>query len=427
MGFNNQMNRLDQLYPQEFIRPQYGDAERPGHTIANIPATIGRLFGVTLEGLPSLPDSHWRPLLAEGPVERVVLLILDAMGRNLFPPQATPLTQWLPDRPQVNETITSVVPSTTVNALSSVWTGSAPAQHGLMGIRLHFPEYGMVANMLKMSPNATRGGKGALLQAGLDPERFLARPSLGQQLRPFGIETHSFKPLEIINSGLSQMHDRGCHSVSGSMSLADMLWQIGDLLTRERHKPLLAVGYWPTVDSLSHRYGPGHPAVMMEASVLLAQINEMLVQTLSPAARQKTVILVAADHGQIDIDPAKAIDLQTHQPLREGILLDGAGEPRKPYLYVRQGKLDKLKRYVAEHFAEQMFLLSAEQALQEGWFGPPPFGEQAAGRLGDLVGFMRPNSTFIPRVDRHLLKKMVGMHGGLSPAEMFVPFWGMTL
>jgi predicted AlkP superfamily pyrophosphatase or phosphodiesterase len=43
-------------------------------------------------------------------------------------------------RTAVSHQLTSIFPSTTVAALSSFWTGAAPAQHGMMGLNIFFPQ-----------------------------------------------------------------------------------------------------------------------------------------------------------------------------------------------------------------------------------------------------------------------------------------------
>ena len=118
-----------------FLLPQYTTAvptEPPtGTTIANIPATIARWFGLAYDGLPPLPNTHSPTAVDKKPPQRIVLLILDALGRNLVdrhPQSFAPLL----DTAVVDQTITSVFPSTTVNALSCLWTGAAPATHGLV-------------------------------------------------------------------------------------------------------------------------------------------------------------------------------------------------------------------------------------------------------------------------------------------------------
>ncbi len=63
--------------PDEFILPDYN-----GRSIANIPATIANLLDANFDGLPPLYDELWQPMGKD--VKRVVVILLDAMGWNLY-------------------------------------------------------------------------------------------------------------------------------------------------------------------------------------------------------------------------------------------------------------------------------------------------------------------------------------------------------
>ena len=87
--------------------------------------------------------SGWAPACLAG-AERVVFLVLDGLGWNqLQARSATAPTL----HGGVGRSITSVAPSTTVVALTSISTGLSPAQHGIVGYRMCLD--GGVFNVLK--------------------------------------------------------------------------------------------------------------------------------------------------------------------------------------------------------------------------------------------------------------------------------------
>ena len=88
--------------------------------------------------------------------------------------------------------LTSVVPSTTSAALTSLWTGRSPAEHGVLGYEVFLKEYGLVANMITHAPASYEGEVGSLQHAGFDPESFLPVPTIGPHLAAAGIESHAF-------------------------------------------------------------------------------------------------------------------------------------------------------------------------------------------------------------------------------------------
>src|SRR4051794_5525286 len=99
--------------------------EYHGRCISNVPGSILQLFGG--EGLRRLPFEVWD---GERPPRRVALVVLDALGWELFQnaiPEVPALGR-VAERGRV-ERLTSVFPSTTNVALTSLYTGLTPAEH----------------------------------------------------------------------------------------------------------------------------------------------------------------------------------------------------------------------------------------------------------------------------------------------------------
>ena len=91
----------------------------------------------------------WLPAVA-AEADRVVLLVLDGLGWTQLQSRRhlTPTLASMEGGP-----ITTVAPSTTATALTSITTGMTPGQHGVVGYRLAVE--GEVLNVLRWS---TTGG-----------------------------------------------------------------------------------------------------------------------------------------------------------------------------------------------------------------------------------------------------------------------------
>jgi len=403
--------------PDEFTGPAY-----EGNSIGNVPATVARLLDVPFAGLPPLRPELWQPL---GDVRRVVVLIVDSLGWNLLEavqPYLDPVLR----QAAVIDRLTSVFPSTTVAALSSLWTGLAPAQHGLVGLSLFFPEYAVAAQMLHFSP-IFRAYPDALVEAGLEPETFLHGPGMAEQLAAAGVPTHAFKGKEIIDSVLSKMHDRGVAGAHGVATAADMFVQMRLLLEKTAGAPLYLCAYWPAIDSLSHTYGWQHPSVVAELRAVFSQLQVELLQPLSAAARQDTAFIIVADHGQVVSPPDEIIQLEEHPSLQHLLLMRPTGEPRVAYLHARQGEQQNVIDYVNERLGHAMLAISAGDALAAGLFGPPPHAPATRLRLGDVVAITRRGHLLLTAKEKEKAGKMVGRHGGMTGAEMQVPWLGFRL
>jgi hypothetical protein len=411
------MKMLPGNLPAEFTPPAYD-----GSSLANVPATIGRLLDAQVGGLAPLRDPLWKPLQG---VKRVVLLLIDSLGWQIFQREQEAFQQLLP-LSTIQGRITSVFPSTTVAALSSLWTGYAPAQHGLLGLRMFFPDQAVLGQILKFSSNF--GGRpGLLAEAGIDPEEFLAAPGLGQQLGNQGVPVYSLKGYNILFTPLSQMLDRGVKAHRGLVTSADLFVQLRELLEQTAGTRAYINVYWPAVDTICHAYGPTHPSVGAELRTLINQLQTELLQKLSPAARRDTVLFITGDHGQVETPANQSINLDDHPDFKELLLMRPAGEPRTPYLYLRQGCLDTAQEYVRTQWPQEMIAMRTEQALTSGLFGPTPHAPEVKRRLGDLLLTMRKGHTLLTNQETLKLARIRGRHGGMTTTEMEVPWLGLRL
>jgi hypothetical protein len=293
---------------------------------------------------------------------------------------------------------------------------------------MFFPEYGTIGQMLSLSPDIVYYPD-ALVRAGLEPETFLHWPGLAQQLAKAGIPTHRFKGKNIVDSALSKMHGRGVAGNHGIMTVADMLVQMRRLLEATAGEPLFAAAYWPTVDTLSHDHGWNDEIVAAELRSLVSQIQLEFMDCLSEPARRGTVLLIIADHGQIVTPFTEAIYLEDHQQLRQMLFMKPAGEPRVNYLYTKHGRQNDVADYINEQLGHAMIAWPAADVLDAGLLGPPPFAPETAGRVGDVIVVLRGGHALLNTraEDAERAMRWNGRHGGMTEAEMLVPWLGFRL
>ncbi len=411
-------NNLPSTWPDEFVLPRYD-----GRSIANVPATVAAILGTSFAGLPALEEALWQPI-ADG-AKRVVVLIIDAMGWNLLQLMQDELGAVLGET-ALFEQITSIFPSTTVAALSSLWTGAAPAQHGLVGFQLFFPEYAVGGQMISFTP-VFRKFPDALVDAGLEPEKFLQWPGMAEQLAAGGVPAYTIKGRGIVDSTLSKMHGRGVAASYGVFTFSDLLVQMTALLEEKAGERLYLGAYWPTIDTLSHFYSWDGTAVQAELRSLFHQIKTEFLDKLTAVGRRDTVFFVVADHGQVPYIPEQRIPLTAHPRLEEMLLMRPLGGARELYLYARQGQVAHVVQYINEELGDAFFALPADEALAAGLFGPEPFAPQTRRRLGDVIAIARRGHIMYAPADQKMADEFKAGHGGLSAAEMEVPWLGFRL
>ena len=427
--------------PPDFIAPNYG-----GRSIVNVPSSIVGIMGgqigtapldpEILDGLTGGPSSlnsgtpagrAGSPL--PGGIRRIVLIILDALGYE----RTLEILAESPDNGLHAlwkaggrlAPLTSVFPSTTTAALTALWSGYTPAEHGFMGYQLFLREYGARAQMITFSPVATdRLGDEQLLAAGLDPDKFLAVPSLPQTLAAAGVPVYNFIEHAFVKSILSRVQIRGQHDSFGFITSSDMWVALRGKLERHVDERALFVAYWSKVDTLSHKYGPSSETIRAELDNFGYSFEREFLRRLPPAAREGTLFLLTADHGQVDIAPAGAVFLRDHPGLRDHLLMDSTGDPRAAYLYTRNGETGAAREYIEARLGEQFFVLDSQEALRAGLFGGGVPAPETRFRIGDLTLLARGSQILW---DRREPPHIRGMHGALLAREMLVPLFAARL
>ncbi len=382
-------------------RPHY---ER--YCIASVPPTIEELFGLR----PSRPGLREELGLPEAQV--VVSVILDGVGyRRLESLRAEGLVHlepFLEDGAYLP--LTSVFPTTTTAALSTLSSGESPAVHGVLGYRLFRQELGSVVDMIKLAPPG--GRENSLEKLGLEPEKILTVPTLYQRLSLAGIPTVLFLPKYIADSGLSKALYQGVARTVPFLTASDLLVLLREALGRPG-RALLAV-YWPSTDSLAHLYGPRSEAFALELAHILSVLRKLL-----EGAPRDFLLLVTADHGFYEADPERdMVNCAAQAALREALLLPPVGDPRAAYLFLRRGKDGLVERFFSEFFPEDFDLLTPEEGIRHKLWGLEEPKPEVRALLGDLVVISKRRKFVLWPTEEFKLR---GLHGGLTPDELFVP------
>jgi predicted AlkP superfamily pyrophosphatase or phosphodiesterase len=200
----------------------------------------------------------------------------------------------------------------------------------------------------------------------------------------------------------------------GYETLDDMFALIAGILMSGEPRSYVHA-YWPQLDSLAHEHGV-HSEPVAEA---FAALDAGFARLLDVARDSGSVVIVTADHGFIDTDDT--IDLDDHPGLRETLLLPLCGEPRAAYAYVRSGREAQFEGYLREHLADRVHVLRSEDVLRQGWLGPGTAHPALRDRLGDFVLIPRGRTVLRDWLMGEEHYSHVGVHGGLSAAEMIVP------
>jgi hypothetical protein len=323
--------------------------------------------------------------------DQVVLLVLDGLGwRQLRErPASAPTLSAM-----TGGAITSVVPTTTATALTSIVVGRTPAEHGVVGYRMRVPgpTGDEVLNVLRWR---TVSG---------DAREFFP-PRQAQTLPPFaGRDVPVVSRGSFAGSGFSAAH-LGDTRVAAWAVASSIAVEVRRLLAAG--EPLIYV-YYDGVDKIANLTGLGehYDAEVRAADSLAAELAGLL----PPAA----ALAVTADHGQVDVGP-RLVRLDEDVLGRTTLV---SGEARFRWLHAKPGEAGALEESARAHYGQDAWVVSVEQTVAEGWFGGL-LGDEVRRRLGDVavvphrpIGYLEPDESG---------DRLVCRHGSLTADEMFVP------
>ncbi len=131
----------------------------------------------------------------------------------------------------------------------------------------------------------------------------------------------------------------------------------------------------------------------------------------------------------VDVPPQARIDYSAEPELVEQVR-HTAGEPRMVHLYLEpdagEGALERLVAAWLKRYGKQAWVLTREQAVQAGYFGP--VRPEVSGRIGDvLIAAREPVAFFDLRRVRSSAMDVVGQHGSLTKAEREVPLLRISM
>ena len=356
-----------------------------------VPALLGRRS--------SLPP--WLPAGLEGLAEasQVLLLVLDGLGWALLQQQLGDLPAFGAGR---GGRITSVAPTTTATALTSITTGCTPAEHGIVGYRMAVGGAGGVPDEVL---NVLQWRIGAA-----DARRLLPAGAF-QRRAPFGgpgvvvLTRADFAP-----TGFTAAHLHGTRLVG---------WRVPSTLVVEARRVLadgapFVYAYYDGLDKVAHEHGLGDHYLGELHTV------DRLVADLAAVLPPGAALVLTSDHGQVEVGANAR--LPAPELMAATALFSGEGRFR--WLHARPGAADDLLKAAEELHGDEAWVRTRRQLVDDGVFGGTLAPEVEA-RLGDVALLARAPVAFLDPADTGETR-LAARHGSLTADEVWVPLlaWG---
>jgi hypothetical protein len=377
-------------------RPDY-----QGAGIVNLMATLINARG----GRAEVPELRTLPATVLSDARHLVLIVLDGLG-----------SRWLARRgagshlaEDCSGELTSVFPPTTASAITTFLTGDAPQQHGLTGWFTWFRELGCIMSVLPGTPRYGGVGYGA---AGVDLAALLGhRPVFERMTTPSAMVS----PRWIARSDFNLAH-LGPARLIAYKGLKQMFRRAARVIRRAR-EPSFFYLYWPGLDGIGHTHG----MESAQAQDHFREIDAQYAAFLRAIAGTDTAVLLTADHGHLDAHPRDWVRLEDHPVLADCLALPLCGEPRAAFCYVRPDRVDTFTHYCRDVLGERFDLYPSHELLEAGLFGNGTPHPRLAQRIGDYTLIARGANLIREQLPTEGELQQIGVHGGLSDDEVYVP------
>lgn len=332
------------------------------------------------------------------PARSVVVFAIDGLGSHNLAARAGH-ARFLSAAGSKKDVARTVFPSTTASALSSLLTGTAPGEHGIVGYRALVPDADRVANQL-------RGWE----TDGLDPAWQRSEPltaRLAAEGRPCFVVSKS----EYADTGFTRSTMRGARFV-GADDIHERVQRAAELAGR--HPGAFVYLYAPDLDAIGHRRG-----WQSEEWVGTLERVDAAARAFAEALAPHTGAVVTADHGMIDVPRHRHVLLTPDDALVQGVRHFG-GEPRMLHVYAEPDSAEAvLERWRAEE-SGRSWVLSRAEAIGAGLFGE--VSPEVEPRIGDVLVAARAGIAYYDdRLEDKGPQRMVGQHGSLTAEERTVP------
>jgi len=346
--------------------------------------------------LPSICDGLKVPrawdILGLGECQQTVVLLVDGLGQQQLQANrdiAPQLTAW------AKRTLTTVFPSTTPTALTSLGTGVAAGEHGIMGASFRLPDSGRV-----LWPLAWK----------LDPSPQVLAPTQTwwQLAAAAGVAVSCVSPRAYADGGLTASAFRGADYVGADGAGERLATTVGSLNGNDRS---LTYTYWEALDKTAHVHGPDSQHYRDELAVV-----EFLATRLAQSLPQGSRLIITADHGVLACPDV--VDLDAQPQLHQGVSLV-AGEPRMRHIYTTPGASRDVAAVWRETLAGKAHVYERADAIASGLFGAVT--DEFRPRIGDVIAIAAHRYRLAAPSRDSILSSLLGQHGGVTAAEMDIP------
>lgn len=408
-----------------FRKPLYAS-----YNFSQIPATVEHLL--TGEGEAGLPDD----VLGDMPrqYQKVIFLYVDAFGWRFFEKYADryPFLQRFTDHGVVSK-LTSQFPSTTAAHITAIHTGLPPGETGIYEWYYYEPLLDRIIAPLIFSYAGDDAPGTITLPRRFNMQSLFPYETIHQRLSRQSVKSYVFQHASYTPSTYSNLVLAGAKAIPYK-TLSEALVHLAQAVNAETEKAYFYF-YFDAIDSIGHVYGPDSREFDAEVNTFMISAEMLLHEALSGQTKD-TLLLVSADHGQVNISPETTVYINKVMPSigdmikrnDDGRLLAPAGSPRDMFLHIREERLDEAFDLLTNlpELQGKAKIYKVSDLIHAGYFSAGRPSERFLERVANLVILSYDGQSAYWYQKGRYEQEFYGHHGGLVPGEMDIPLLALA-
>ncbi|MDD4937424.1 MAG: alkaline phosphatase family protein [Candidatus Shapirobacteria bacterium] len=355
--------------------------------------------------------------------DKVVLILVDAFGWCFWEKFKKEIN--FLKKAERNGTILKLIsqfPSTTTAEITTILTDTPVNEHGMYEWRYFEPKVDDIIIPFKFCKNEDKETN-TLKREIKDPGLIFPKNNFYKRFKNKGIKPYYFINNMYMKSPFNKSSCKGVNFVV-TKNWDDSVKKISKIIKREEKAYYFL--YIDGVDAKGHDFGPNSKEFKKEIKTSFEMINT-LVKGISKS--KNTLLLITADHGQIEINPKTTIYLNKVWPEivkyikknKNNKLMVPAGGPRDMFLYIENEYLALVKDNLKNVLKNKADVFETKELLDQGFFGDSKASKKFLERLGNLVVLPFPGESVWWYKKNIFEQKYFGHHGGLTKEEMEIP------
>jgi len=342
-----------------------------------------------------------------GEKKKKIFMLIDGLGYNL-------LSKTLREK-EIDfiknykiEKISTVFPSTTVVALTSIETGLTPSEHGMVGWHVYSKELGTVVAPYRDSLALDENFKFDHLGI----RNIIPEPKLLLKI------AKNRNVMLLFDKSIEKPPCKGNNKIKIDKYTmqSDMILKLKNEVTNDEYDFIYV--YYTLIDSIEHNYGPISEASINATTILLNELKNILLPTLEQSDYN---LIITADHGHTKVNKWLIIDSKSK--IMNYLYGPPWGDARIMFMNVIPKYENDLKKYIAEKYSKYAILEDSDKLISIGIFGKNKINEKIRYRFGTHILLAKNNVALeysYPSIKQND-KRHIGIHSGLSEDEMSVP------